>query len=348
MRPLLVLAAIAAAFIASSARPAAARDHMWIVSPSAGLPFTKAVAERVATALGRPAPVVDYAEPTLGFKLLCDGTGAEYPDAVAATRHMTKAELEACQSHGIGEIVEIPVGLDLLVIAQSKAGPSMRLTLAQLFLAFSRQYPDEYGDIDFNSRKAWSEVDESLPATAIEVRMLQHFSGAGEALEELMLQKGARKVPSIARFYAKARVPRVVWTMRRDAPFVVTHESEEVIARELVRHPNAVGVVEFRTLQANSATLRAVEIEGSEPTLENAYAGRYPGTRTLYLYFRRADLGTVPGLDKLGAEYVSSAALGADGYLLKMGFAPLPMDAMIKTMALTKAMPPVQRDMLPD
>jgi phosphate transport system substrate-binding protein len=126
------------------------------------------------------------------------------------------------------------------------------------------------------------------------------------------------------------------------------HESEEVIARELVTHPNALGVFGYRFLEANKETLRGVAVDGANPTPENAYAGTYAGTRTLYLYVKRARLDAVRGLDRLGAEYLSRAALGPGGYLLKLGFLPLPVDDMVKAMALVDTMPSLRREMLPE
>jgi phosphate transport system substrate-binding protein len=136
--------------------------------------------------------------------------------------------------------------------------------------------------------------------------------------------------------------------MRDDHPFVIVHESEEVIARELAAHPGALGVFGYRFLEANKAHLRGVGVEGADPTPENAYAGKYPGTRKLYLYVKKAQLDAVRGLKRLGAEYVSKEALGPGGYLLALGFVPLDVEDMIKTMALVETMPPLLRDTLPE
>jgi phosphate transport system substrate-binding protein len=139
-----------------------------------------------------------------------------------------------------------------------------------------------------------------------------------------------------------------VQTMRSDQSFVVAHENQDVIARELVVNPNAIGIFGFRFLKAYGSTLRSVAIEGIEATEENAYSGKYPGTRKLYVYVRKDRVGATPGLDRLGAEYVSSAALGLGGYLLKLGFVPLPADDMVKSIVLAKTMPPLRRELLPD
>jgi phosphate transport system substrate-binding protein len=44
-----------------------ARDQIWIVGSGTMLPYTIAVAERAARAVGAPAPVVEHTGTTLAF-----------------------------------------------------------------------------------------------------------------------------------------------------------------------------------------------------------------------------------------------------------------------------------------
>jgi phosphate transport system substrate-binding protein len=339
------LAAAAAALLVQPGRPAAARDHIMIVSSWASLRFTKAVAERVAQEAGGPAPVVEHTSTGLGFTFLCSG-GADQPDAASVTRRMRKSELDDCRKNGVSEVVEIPVGLDVLVIAQSKAGPALRLTRAQMFVALAKELPDEAGHLGPNPHRRWSDVDARLPDVRIDVRVLPRPSGSREALQDLFLAKGAETIPEIAKRWAQDG--KAMRALREDNPFVSTEDSEQAIARELIAHPDALGVFSYAFLRANKATLRGVPVDGAEPTPENAYSGKYPGARRLYLYVNKARIGSVRGLNRLAAEFVSSAALGPGGYLLAQGFLPLGVDDMAKTMGLVNAMPVVQREELPD
>jgi phosphate transport system substrate-binding protein len=305
------------------------------------------VAQRAAKTADGPAPVVEHTGTTQGFAYLCAGTGAAHPDAASVTRRIRKGEFDTCQRNGVTEIVEIPIGLDILVVAQSKAGSPLRLTLAQLFLALAKDVPGGNSGLIANPHRKWSDIDPALPDVGIDVRVLPTISGTRGALERLFLERGAERVPGLARLLAKDRALRkTVRRLRDDYPLVAVHEDQEVIVRQLLAHPNAVGVFGYRFLQANRATLKGVPLEGAEPTEENAYAGKYPGTRRLYIYVNKARLGAIRGLLRLGTEYVSSAALGPSGYLLKMGFVPLPINGMIKAMAVVQAMPPLRRDML--
>ena len=60
------------------------------------------------------------------------------------------------------------------------------------------------------------------------------------------------------------------------------------------------------------------------PSYETISGGTYKGARKMYVYIKKARVGQVPGLDKFVAEYVSDAAIGADGYLADKGLVPLP------------------------
>jgi phosphate transport system substrate-binding protein len=340
-------AAVAAAWM-QPVRPAAARDFMWIVSSPASEPFTKAVAQRAAKTAGARAPLVESTETALGLAYLCAGSGSDNPDAASVERRLRKAELDVCQRNGVAELVEVPVGLDMLVVAQAKPGPIKALTSQQMFTALARLLPDEAGGLTPNPHHKWSEVDRALPDTQIDVRVLTSQSGSREALQSLLLRKGALVHPSVAKRWRGGAVPAALQLMRDDHPYVTVHVSEEEIARELATHPEALGVFGYRFLEANRAELRAVPVDGAEPTPENAYAGKYPGTRKLYLYVNKARIETVRGLGGLGMEFTSSAALGPNGYLLGMGFVPLDVEDMVRSLTLIHTMSPLSREMLPE
>jgi phosphate transport system substrate-binding protein len=328
--------------------PAAARDHMWIVSSSADQPFTEAVAKRVASAVGGPAPVVENTGTILGLARLCAGGGPEHPDAASVTRRLRKAELDVCRRNGVGGLIEIPVGLDMLVVAQAKSGPVKALTSQQMFTALARLLPDAAGGFRPNPHRTWAEVDPALPGTRIDMRVLTGLSDAREALQDLLLHNGALANATVAKRWPGGTLPSALRLMRDDVPYVVIHVTEEEIARELATRPEALGVFGYRFLEANRARLRAVAVDGAEPTPENAYAGKYPGTRKIYLYVKRERLAAVRGLDRLGAEFTSSAALGPDGYLLAMGFVPLDIEDMVKSLTLVHTLPLLSPDTLPE
>jgi phosphate transport system substrate-binding protein len=104
-----------------------------------------------------------------------------------------------------------------------------------------------------------------------------------------------------------------------------------VIVQKLEGNKNAFGIFGFSFLEENADKLKGVAIEGAEPTFENISEGKYKGARPLFVYFKKAHIGVIPGLDKFIAEYTSEKALGPDGYLTEKGLVALPQEAFEKS-----------------
>ena len=110
---------------------------------------------------------------------------------------MKKGEFEDCQKNGVKDIVEIKVGIDGLTIAHSKAGPAIKLTMEQVFLALAEQVPDKDGKLVANPNKNWSDIDKSLPSVKIEVLGPPPTSGTRDCFHELFMEVGAKKIAAL-------------------------------------------------------------------------------------------------------------------------------------------------------
>ena len=75
------------------------------------------------------------------MKLFCKGLGTGHPDITNASRRIKKNEFNQCKENGI-DVVEIKVGYDGIVIANSKA-KLLNLTKRQIFLALAKQVQKE-------------------------------------------------------------------------------------------------------------------------------------------------------------------------------------------------------------
>ncbi|MEL0012262.1 MAG: substrate-binding domain-containing protein, partial [Alphaproteobacteria bacterium] len=124
MRTLTLAAAVAVGVVGA----AEARDQIRIVGSSTVFPFSTAVAEQFGKTSSFATPVIESTGTGGGMKLFCAGVGESHPDMTNASRRMKKSEFEACTKNGIG-ITEVKVGFDGIVIANSKAGPNISLTL---------------------------------------------------------------------------------------------------------------------------------------------------------------------------------------------------------------------------
>jgi phosphate transport system substrate-binding protein len=305
---------------------AAARDQIRIVGSSTVYPFTTTVAEQLGKTAGVKTPVVESTGTGGGMKLFCAGVGESHPDATNASRRMKKSEFEDCQKNGVKDIVEINIGFDGLTVAQSKQGPQVKLSLAQLLLAVAKEVPGPDGKLVANPNKNWSDIDKSLPDTKIEVLGPPPTSGTRDSFHELLLEKGAEKIPALATLKkADAKAFEKVWkTLREDGAYVEAGENDNVIVAKLESNKNAFGVFGYSFLEENLAKLRGVALDGSSPEFDNITSGKYPGARRMYVYVKKQHIGMVPGLDKFAAEYVSNKAIGEDGYLAKKGLVTLP------------------------
>jgi phosphate transport system substrate-binding protein len=344
-----MMSALSSAMIAGAAE---ARDQIRIVGSSTVYPFTTAVAEQFGKANGGKTPIVESTGTGGGMKIFCEGVGEDKADATNASRRMKKSEFELCQKNGVKDIVELNVGFDGLTIAQSKEGPAIKLTLKQVFQALAEQVPDKDGKLVANPYKNWSDIDPSLPNIKIEVLGPPPTSGTRDSFHELFMEKGAEAFDSLkamkkADEEKKTKDFEKVWkTVRKDGAYVEAGENDNVIVQKLEANKNAFGVFGFSFLEENTSRLKGVPLEGTEPTFENIAGGKYKGARRMYVYFKKAHVGVIPGLEKLAAEYVSPKAIGEDGYLSQKGLVTLPKEELEKVSKSVLAMESMKGDEL--
>jgi phosphate transport system substrate-binding protein len=318
---------------------ALARDQIRIVGSSTVYPFTTAVAEQFGKSGAGKTPVVESTGTGGGMKLFCAGVGEGHPDLTNASRAMKKSEFEECQKNGVKDIVEIKVGIDGLTIAHSKAGPPIKLTMEQVFLALAAQVPDKDGKLVDNPHKNWSDIDPSLPKTKIEVLGPPPTSGTRDSFHELFMEVGAKKVEGLKELQKDAKAFEKVWkSIRKDGAFVEAGENDNVIVQKLEANKNAYGIFGYSFLEENTAKLKGVPIDGVEPAYDSISSGKYKGARPLFVYVKKQHVGLVPGIDKFVAEYTSSKALSKDGYLARKGLVSLPKADLDKVMADGKSM----------
>ncbi len=303
-----------------------ARDQIRAVGSSTVYPFTTAVAEQFGKAGGGKTPVVESTGTGGGMKIFCEGVGVDKADVTNASRRMKKGEFEACQKAGVKDIVEIKIGFDGLTIAQSKAGPKLNLTLAQVYLALAEQVPGADGKLVANPYKNWSDIDKSLPNIKIEVLGPPPTSGTRDSLHELFLEGGALQIPALAELKkTDGKAFEKAWkSIRKDGAYVEAGENDNVIVQKIEANKNAFGVFGFSFLEENLSKLKGVALDGTEPTFDAIAGGKYKGARAMFVYIKKQHVGVIPGLDKFAAEYVSEKALSKDGYLARKGLVPLP------------------------
>ncbi len=327
----LTLAAIAFAATSALSAPASARDEIRIVGSSTVYPFTTAVAEQFGKAGGK-TPVVESTGTGGGLKLFCAGVGVATPDIANASRPMKKAEFEDCQKNGVADIIEIKVGLDGIVLAHAKSAPEFGLMTEEVFLALAKEIHDENLKFIPNPHKTWQNVDPLLPDTKIEVLGPPPTSGTRDAFLELVMEKSAKGFGALREMKdadekdGTKNYEKVWKSIREDGAFIDSGENDNLIVQKLAANPNAVGIFGFSFLEENKDKIKGIHIGGVEPTYENIANGKYPASRALFIYVKKAHIGVIPGMKEFLAEYVSAKAVGEDGYLVKKGMIAMPKE----------------------
>ena len=309
----LVTATIALAISMFACEGSLARDRILIVGSSTVFPFSAAVAESFGKSSGHKTPVVESTGTGGGIAMFCSGSGPSTPDIANASRRMKASEHARCSANGVTPM-EVVIGYDGIVLANSRSGPVFEVTREQVFLALAEKVPGKNGEAA-NTNARWSDIDPSLPDEEIEVFGPPPTSGTRDAFEELVMDVGCAS----AGLKDQASCSR----LRNDGAFVEAGENDNLIVGKLEANPVTVGIFGFSFLDQNADQIRGAAIEGVEPTFENIASGSYPISRPLYFYVKKEHLGEIPGLADYVLEFVSEAAWGDDGYLATKGLIPL-------------------------
>ncbi len=309
------------------AAPAMARDQIRIVGSSTVFPFSTAVAEQFGKTTSFKTPVVESTGSGGGLKLFCAGVGTQHPDITNSSRRIKSSEVEGCAGNGVTDIVEVKVGFDGIVLANSKKSERLSLTKEQIFRALAKQVPVE-GKLVDNPYQKWSDIDPSLPAVKIEVLGPPPTSGTRDAFVELAMEGGAEELPMLAALKSsdKAAFKAAAQGIREDGAYVEAGENDNLIVQKLEANPDALGIFGFSFLDQNADKLQGSLVGGVEPTFENIAAGQYGVSRSLFFYVKKAHVGVVRGIQEYVAEFTSEAAAGDEGYLADKGLIPLPAD----------------------
>ncbi|MDW7773408.1 MAG: PstS family phosphate ABC transporter substrate-binding protein [Desulfobulbaceae bacterium] len=313
---------------------AQARDYISIVGSSTVYPFATTVAEQFGKSTRFKTPKIESTGSGGGFKLFCTGVGTEHPDVTNSSRRIKKSEYDTCQENGVKDIVEIKIGYDGIVLANSKKAPRMSITRQELFLALAKNVPDPKaeGKTVPNPFKTWKDINPGLPDNKIEVMGPPPTSGTRDAFVELVMEEGCGEYPWIKELSKSDnnRFKQICHTVREDGAYIEAGENDNLIVQKIDANPRAFGIFGFSFLDQNNDMIQGAMVEGKEPVFENIAAGEYPVSRPLYFYVKKGHVGTVPGIEEFLAEFTSDKAWGEEGYLADKGLIPMPADERMK------------------
>jgi phosphate transport system substrate-binding protein len=322
-----LVAALGASATPTVTQAQSSRDYIAVVGSSTVYPFTTTVAEQFGKGGKFKTPKVESTGTGGGFKLFCSGVGVQYPDISNASRAIKASEVETCAKNGVKDIIEVKVGYDGIVLANSKKASLYKVTRREVFLALAKNVPDPANPTALvpNPYKTWNQINKALPADKIEVLGPPPTSGTRDAFVELVMEEGCQSFSWIKTLKGvdEARFKRVCDSIREDGAYVEAGENDNLIVQKLEANPKALGIFGFSFLEENVSRIEGSFIDGVEPTFDNIASGKYPVSRPLFIYAKKAHMGVIPGLREFLAEYVSDRSMGTEGYLADKGLIPL-------------------------
>ena len=315
-----------------------ARDYISIAGSSTVLPFATIVAERFGRTPSQKTPVVESGGSSVGKKGVCDGTGTQFIDIGNASSRMKVSELEYCEKNGV-RLTEIKVGYDGIVLANSKNGVQLDISLHDLGKALTAKVPVN-GEMVDNPYKTWKDVNPELPDLAIRVMGPPTTSGTRASFAEIVNEKAfCKKNAEVKAIGYKAKLCRA---MRTDGAYIEAGEQDNLIVQKLQDDPDSYGVFGFSYLDQNTDTLQGAKLSGVIPTFEAIADGSYKASRALYFYVKHNHIGVVPGLQGYMEEWAKH--WGEDGALVDAGMIPMPEAEKQEMIARMKELPVLKKE----
>ena len=308
---------------------AKAEEQIRIVGSSTVFPFSTAVAEEFGRKTKYKTPIVESTGSGGGMKLFCAGNGKQHPDITNASRRIKSKEFKKCSDAGI-KIIEIKVGYDGIVLANSKKANVVKLSTRDIYMALAEKVPanEDGSELQDNPYQTWKDLNPKLPNVKIEVLGPPPTSGTRDAFVELAMDSGAKTFPSLKELRGRSEAGKkefetIAHTIREDGAFIEAGENDNLIIQKLDQNPNALGIFGFSFLDQNTDKIQGSIVNGAEPTFDNILIGDYPISRSLFFYVKKNHIRMKPSITQFVKEFSSLSAMGEDGYLVEKGLIPL-------------------------
>jgi phosphate transport system substrate-binding protein len=315
--------------VAAFASAAEARDQVKVAGSSTVLPYANIVAEQFGKSFTKfKTPIVESGGSSAGLKQFCSGVGETFIDIANASRPIKPAEKEECAKNGVKDILEVKFGYDGIVFASDAKGPSLAFTPKDWYLALAAELPDADGKMVANANKTWKQVNSALPDAPIAAYIPGEKHGTREVFEEKVLVAGCKAAGALDIIKKTAADDKAAEgtckKVRKDGVAVdIDGDYTETLAR-LQSNKQGIGVFGLSFYENNTDKIKVATMDGVTPSVETVAAGKYPVSRPLFFYIKKAHIGVIPGVREYAEFFTSDKMIGAAGPLAKYGLVPLP------------------------
>ncbi len=273
--------------------PADYRGEIITAGSSTVFPLSERLAERFQDEGFRGQITVDSIGSGAGFERFCV---AGETDISNASRAIKPSEVESCRKIG-REPIEFRVGTDALAVVVAKDNTFIdNLTLEELALAFS-------------TAQTWQDIRPQWPAEPI----LRFSPGTDSGTFDFFVEH----------VFHKDETPLL------NAAHLNLSEDDNVLVQGVSGSPYGIGYFGFAYYQHNLDRLRAVPIEGVEPTAQTAEDGTYPLARPLFIY---SDAGIMHRKPQVAA-FINFYLTHVNEEIEDVGYFPASVEALNRSKA---------------
>lgn len=278
---------VTTAVVAGIAAPSALSQNsvIQVDGSSTVFPISEAMAEEFMAENRGTQVTVGVSGTGGGFSKFCAGE----LDITGASRPIKSSEAEACAAAGI-EYVEVPVATDALTVVINPENTwAESMTVEQLEAMWN---PDAEDTVT-----RWNQIDPSWPDEPIGLFGPGTDSGTFDYFTEVIVgESGASRADYTA------------------------SEDDNILVLGVSRDTNALGYFGLAYYLENQDTLKAVAINGVEPTPENVENGTYtPLSRPIFVYVKKESLESRPEV----RSFVEFVLDNAPEIVPEVGYVPL-------------------------
>jgi phosphate transport system substrate-binding protein len=137
------------------------------------------------------------------------------------------------------------------------------------------------------------------------------------------MEGGCKTFASVAAL-ARDALLAACHTLRDDGHYIDAGENDNLIVQKLEKSPRSLGIFGYSFLEQNGDKVQGAHINGVAPDFDSIAEGKYPVSRPLFFYVKKAHVGVIPGIREYLVEFTGDAAAGEFGYLTDTGLIPLP------------------------